>query len=151
MTLITLLLLLSNTCEVCKDRSCTGNRRSCREANIDYVVGPSCRQSDSCRSARIGSVDSSCTSFGSCTNARLSGVDLINSCNEVRACGGNIDGNGEIAELINCCNDESEQCRGEVGRIEIVAAGGSSCVSLTCQTSDKLLLHLSNDSLFSHS
>ena len=141
---------------VCKDGSCRVSSttsivgRACRDATIPYVVGPSCTGEQSCLQANIGSVDSSCIGIASCGGAQLSGVDLINSCNAKVSCNA-ANANGEIAELIDCCNNVDGQCQGEVGRINIVAAGGSSCVSLTCQTSDKLLLHLSNDSLFSHS
>jgi len=124
---------------VCKDGSCTGADDSCRGATIPYVVGPSCTGTEggvSCTGATIGSVDSSCNAdFGSCISAQLSGVDLINSCNAQISCNA-ANANGEIAELIDCCNDVDSQCQVLLGRINIVAAGGPGCVSLTCRTSD---------------
>ena len=101
---------------VCKDGSCNGPD-SCLVATIGSVVGPSCVGSDACFSAK------------------LSGVDLINSCKATVSCNA-ANANEQIAELIDCCNDVDNQCQGEVGRIDIVAAGGPSCVSLTCRTSD---------------
>ena len=97
---------------VCKDGSCNGDF-ACTNAKIGSVVGPSC------------------TGVGgpACANALLSGVDLIDSCNEFNSCDA-ANGNGEIAELIDCCNDQGGQCQVKVGRIDIVAAGGPSCVSL---------------------
>lgn len=122
---------------VCRDGSCTG-ADSCLGATIGSVVGPSCTgtsNSNSCFSAKIGSVDSSCKDDFSCVGAKLSGVDLINSCKATASCNA-ANANWEIAELIDCCNDQGAQCQSEVGRINIVAAGGPSCVSLTCRTSD---------------
>ena len=129
---------------MCKDGSCSKGR-ACGGATIPYVVGPSCKggSSDSCFRATIGSVYKSCTDDSSCFYAQLSGVDLINSCNVYYGCY-KANGNGEIAELIDCCNDDDYQCcnydndlnrcRGEVGRNDIVDAGGDNCVSLTCRT-----------------
>jgi len=97
--------------------------RSCYQAIIGSADS-SCNGNGSCRDAQIGSVDSSCTGLGSCVNAQLSGVDLINSCNKVRSCR-NTNGEGAFTELIDCCNDEVEQCRAEYGN-DIVADG---CVS----------------------
>ena len=112
---------------VCRDGSC-GNNIACLNANIGHVVGPSCTgQQFSCTGATIGSVDSSCKDIGSCASTQLSGVDLINSCNADSSCGG-ANGNGEIAELIDCCNDDDYQCRSKDG-LDIVNAG---CVSYMC-------------------
>lgn len=137
---------LSITCEVCKDGSCSDNY-ACYEAIIDYVVGPSCTgeyscyeanidsvdssctEEDSCFRARIGSVDSSCKESVSCSGALFSGVDLINSCNGGGSCVGANDV-GAFDELIDCCNDDT-QCEDKDG-LDIVDAGGPSCVSSTC-------------------
>ena len=87
-------------------------------------MGPSCTGSQSCRDAQIGSVDSSCSGLGSCRDAQLRGVDLINSCNTEYGC---LSANGNYAfdELVDCCNDQTDQCDGKDG-LDIVAAG---CVS----------------------
>jgi len=127
---------------VCKDGSC-GDAYSCYGATIPYVVGPSCtgrescefarigsavsscNKSSSCRNAQIGSVDSSCTSTSSCFEAQLKGIELINSCNAGSVCKNTNKKGGSINPLIDCCNDEAGQCRGEYGN-DIVADG---CVS----------------------
>jgi len=102
---------------VCKDYSCsdpTDNGRTCYNATIPYVVGPSCTGRFSCRNAKIGSADSSCTDGNSCQSALFSGVDLINSCNEFAACY-EANGNGAFDELIDCCNEvgQCEDCDGQ--------------------------------------
>ena len=121
--LLTAPLLLSFL--VCKDGSCGDGScvGACFQANIDYVVGPSCTGVNSCLDATIGSVDSSCNSSASCVFAQLSGVDLINSCNADSSCDG-ANGNEAFDELIDCCN-VVVQCR-NVDGFDIVAAG---CVS----------------------
>ena len=111
---------------MCKDGSCNGNG-AWFNANIDYVVGPSCTGFGPCARAQIGSADSSCTTFKSCASAKLSGVDLIDSCNEFSACDEANDV-GAFDELIDCCNDEFGQCRDKEG-LDIVNAG---CVSYMC-------------------
>ena len=87
--------------------SCNGGA-ACRDANIGHVVGPSCTGDGSCRGATIGS------------------VDLINSCNKVRACK-EANGNEAFDELIDCCNVVL-QCKSKDG-LDIVNAG---CVSYMC-------------------
>ena len=67
---------------------------------------------------------SSCNEEDSCQGAQLSGVDLINSCNKEKSCK-DTNVKGAFTELIDCCNDEAGQCRGEYGN-DIVADG---CVS----------------------
>ena len=127
---------------VCKDTSCNGGNgafggdlaNACLNARIDYIVGPSCTDFGSCASATIGSVGSSCNGFASCGDFQLGGVDLINSCNAEDSCS-EADGNGAFDVLIDCCNDEPidsiGQCQDKDG-LDIVNAGGPSCVSSTC-------------------
>jgi len=112
---------------VCRDGSC-GSTNACLAASIDCVVGPSCKNQQSCVGATIGSVDSSCNGNGinGCFGAELSGVDLINSCNAFRACLAT-SGDGAFDELIDCCN-EDDQCFIKDG-LDIVNAG---CVSYMC-------------------
>ena len=66
----------------------------------------------------------------SCEDALLSGVDLINSCNALFSCSG-ANGNEAFDELVDCCNDDPDQCKDEK-RLGIVRAGGPDCVSCTC-------------------
>jgi len=66
----------------------------------------------------------SCRGRFSCLFAQLSGVDLINSCNKKDSCAFS-NGNDEVTGLIDCCNDEEEQCQDKEG-LDIVNAG---CVS----------------------
>ena len=117
---------------VCKDGSCSGddNDYACLGATIGSVVGPSCQDEFSCYRAQIGSVDSSCKASSSCIYAQLSDVDLINSCNKEDACAFT-NGNEAFDDLIDCCNDEVEQCKDDVGA-DIVAAGCVSYCLLYC-------------------
>ena len=114
---------------VCKDGSCSGGSDVCYDAEIDYVVGPSCTDVASCLGAEIGSVDLSCKDEDSCRGAQLGGVDLINSCNKDSSCKDtDVNGVGVFDELIDCCNDIDEQCKDKEG-LGIVNAG---CVSYMC-------------------
>lgn len=151
---------------MCKDGSCSGSS-ACYNATIPYVVGPSCTGEESCYKAKIGSAyksctdrfacqnvqigsaDSSCYYVASCEGAQLSGVDLINSCNKRGTCIG-VDGNGDIIELIDCCNIRDAPCYMLTGD-NIIANGGATCVSYYSSVLIGLYLSLSNDSLFSHS
>ena len=114
-------------CLVCRDGSCSSSGSSaCLNAEIDYVVGPSCTDVASCLGAEIGSVDLSCKDEDSCRGAQLGGVDLINSCNKDSSCKDtDVNGVGVFDELIDCCNDIDEQCKDKEG-LDIVNAG---CVS----------------------
>jgi len=94
------------------------------------VVGPSCTGFFSCSGATIGSVYKSCRGDYSCLSAELSGVDLINSCNKELSCEAT-NRDGAFTELIDCCNDDNSQCKDKDG-LDIVDAGGPSCVSSTC-------------------
>ena len=77
-----------------------------------------------CLTAATLFVDSSCKDDYSCFVAQLSGADLINSCNAFASCTA-ANANGAIAELIDCCNDDS-QCQSIKDGLDIVADG---CVS----------------------
>ena len=130
---------------VCRDGSCSNDGSTsylggaCQSASIPFVVGPSCTDTTSCRSAQIGSVDSSCTGADSCLFAEFMEADLINSCKKEDSCY-IAKGRGLFTKLEDCCNDEF-QCKFREGI----------CVSFYCVLILFLIAFLSNDSLFSHS
>ena len=62
---------------VCRDGSCGGGG-ACFDANIDYVLGPSCTGTTSCFLAKIGSAYRSCLGPDSCLSATIGSA--YNSC-----------------------------------------------------------------------
>ena len=119
------LLPLPISLVVCKDGSC-GDVFACYSSRIGHVVGPSCTEGFSCDGARISSADRSCTTGYSCENSRFLNVDFINSCNANKACQRAQLSDAQVTELIDCCNDEDEQCRLLIGANAIYRDG---CVS----------------------
>ena len=74
----------------------------------------------------ILNMENSCNHDGACYTA-TDISNMKNSCNEQTACFG---ADGEGIELINCCNDSYQQCRGLTGTA-LLHPGCLSCVG-TC-------------------
>ena len=102
---------------VCRDGSCGETPdfpgEACFYATIDYVVGPSCTDSQSCK------------------DAKLSGVDLVNSCRAKEACEGVVKGIGGVSELDGCCNEKPESMGDKCQFKSLDAIVANQCVSVT--------------------
>ena len=120
---------------------------SCYGATIENAIN-SCKALSSCYGATLGTVldscnvnigvpacsqatdisymENSCNQDGACY-AATDISNMKNSCNEQTAC---FEADGEGIELINCCNDSYQQCRGLTGTA-LLHPGCLSCVG-TC-------------------